>query len=303
MLPIRRPNFSGIGTQTRRVSVRIGLVAASMLGIFACSALDPLLERDRVAVQEDFVYRAGSENPKHRLDLFTPRGVADFPTAVFIHGGFWRNQDKRYYRPILGLYWNVGLALARRGVAVAVINYRLHPDASIDEQIDDVRFALDWVRANIRQHGGDAEHLYLIGHSAGGHLASLVGADAPSGVRGVIALSPILDIEHMARVQPPEFNEETTYPIFGRESARWGAYSPAVRWKATSPPLALVIGSDDFGFIRDEVRELYAARVARGVRCELQELSGFSHSDLVLSIGRGDDPVAELATDFIRRNN
>lgn len=284
------------------LALAVGLPAVGMALLAGCSALDPLMERERVAVHEDLSYRSGSENPKHRLDLFVPRGAAAYPAAVFIHGGFWRNQDKRYYRPILGLYWNIGLALARRGVGTAVINYRLHPEATIDEQIDDVRSALAWVRTNIRAHGGDADHLYLIGHSAGGHLASLVGADAPSDVRGVIALSPILDINHMARVQPADFNQETTYPIFGRESARWSAYSPAVQWKSTSPPLMLLVGSDDFGFVRDEVREFFATRESRALRCEFQELHGFSHSDIVLSVGGGEDPVTDLVADFIRRN-
>lgn len=303
MLQIRPANSSGFRKLHCGRALGVGLLAAG-LGLFAaCSALDPLMQRDRVAVHEDLTYRSGSENPKHRLDLFAPRGAAAYPTAVFIHGGFWRNQDKRYYRPILGLYWNIGLALARRGVGTAVINYRLHPEASIDEQLDDVRSALAWVRVNIPAHGGDADHLYLIGHSAGGHLASLVGAGSPPGVRGVIALSPILDIDHMARVQPAEFNQETTYPIFGRDSARWSAYSPARQWKSTSPPLLLLIGSEDYDFVREEAREFFAVRDARAVRCEFQELRGFSHSDVVLSVGGGDDPVADLVADFIRRNN
>lgn len=303
MLQIRFADGSGFSKLFGRRTLRIAVMAGGLGLLAACSALDPLMERDRVAVDEDLVYRAGSENPKHRLDLFVPRGVADYPTAIFIHGGFWRNQDKRYYRPILGLYWNIGLALARRGVGAAVINYRLHPEATIDEQIDDVRVALAWVRANIRTHGGAADHLYLIGHSAGGHLASMVGAESPAGVRGVIALSPILDIEHMARVQPADFNEETTYPIFGREAARWGAYSPARQWKSPSPPLLLLVGSDDFGFVIEEAREFFAARQTRSLRLEFQELRGFSHSDVVLNVGADQDPVADLAADFIRRQH
>lgn len=63
------------------------------------------------------------DEPKHRLDLYVPKSVSGrFPVVLFVHGGFWRGQDRRYLQAFSGIYGNVGVALAKRGIGAAVMS-------------------------------------------------------------------------------------------------------------------------------------------------------------------------------------
>ena len=55
------------------------------------------------------------------------------------------------------------------------MNYRLRPAASITDMASDVANAVAWVKENARKYKGDPDCLFLMGHSAGAHLAALVG--------------------------------------------------------------------------------------------------------------------------------
>jgi arylformamidase len=107
--------------------------------------------------------RAYGADPRQRLD-FTPGVRADAPLVLFIHGGAWSFGDKR-----------IAAHMARhfhaRGYAFASINYRLVPDVAVEQQADDVAAALASLIGRARLP------VVLIGHSAGAHLAALVGTD------------------------------------------------------------------------------------------------------------------------------
>jgi acetyl esterase/lipase len=132
---------------------------------------------DVVETSKDISYVQGTSNPRQRLDVYVPRGGSGFPVVVFIHGGYWIAQDKDYFAPLVGLYGNVGRALARRGIGVVVLNYRLVPDVAFPEQLSDVVSAIRWTQDNVERYGGDPRRLVVAGHSAGGHMAALLALD------------------------------------------------------------------------------------------------------------------------------
>src|SRR5262245_48874078 len=76
----------------------------------------------------------GHDPVKHKLDLYLPDGLKDYPVVLFVHGGAWVRGDKNY----LGVYRALGRSLARRGVGVAVTNYRLSPKVKHPEHVKDV---------------------------------------------------------------------------------------------------------------------------------------------------------------------
>ncbi|HSO36226.1 MAG TPA: alpha/beta hydrolase, partial [Labilithrix sp.] len=117
-------------------------IAAAGAGIFAWATRKTsvlrLAKRDgEVVVTRNVVYRAGSTNPKHRLDVYAPRNAKGAPVVHFVHGGYWVAGDKDYYRALTGLYGSVGEALAARGIVTVVQSYRLVPEGTIDDLLDD----------------------------------------------------------------------------------------------------------------------------------------------------------------------
>ncbi|MCA9052431.1 MAG: alpha/beta hydrolase [Planctomycetaceae bacterium] len=105
-----------------------------------------------------------------KLDAWWNPGRSDQPVMVYVHGGGWRQGDKRNVveKPA---------AFARRGFAFVSVNYRLHPEADFREQAADVARAIKHVVDSSDRVGVNPQRLYLMGHSAGAHLAALVATD------------------------------------------------------------------------------------------------------------------------------
>ena len=292
--------------------MRAMMAATTALGLLGGHACDGTLQGyfagDLVEQIDDVPYVAGSDDPRQRLDLYLPRAADDFPVVIFVHGGYWVGQDKKYFEPVVGLYGNVGRALARRGIGAVVINYRLVPDVMFDRQFDDVAQAITWTRDHIDTYGGDPDRLVLAGHSAGGHIAALAAFDearltaagvAPGVLRGVAALSPIFDLEHMAANPPPDradFNATVTTPAFGDALA---FHSPRTYFSADGLPLLVVMGDADEPFLLEQIPDAVDELEALGAAVDFDVLPGTDHADVVLTIDGDDDAVTPLMVDFV----
>jgi acetyl esterase/lipase len=123
------------------------------------------------AIKNKWLNIAYAENsPAQQLDIYLPEtGEGPFPVIVSIHGGAFRMGDKGDVQvaPMLE-----GL---KRGYAVVSINYRLSGEAIFPAQIQDVKAAIRWIKANAKKYKLNANKLATWGGSAGGHLASLAG--------------------------------------------------------------------------------------------------------------------------------
>jgi acetyl esterase/lipase len=263
---------------------------------------------DRVAVTEDIAYVADDE-PKHRLDLYVPRATngARFPVVLFVHGGFWRGQDRRYFQAFSGIYGNFGVALAKRGIGVAVMSYRLSPSVGIADQLADVLAALRWTQGNVQPLGGDPR-VVLAGYSAGGHLVTLLGLDPrhmvsagmdPKTVRGYVSLSGILDVPAMAKGQDAEFNRDVSFRLFGSTPEEQARLSPSSYVRADAPPLLAFAAQRDYPFVVSGGREVAARLQAAGARATFVEVPGIDHSDMILDIDGDHDQVTDTIAAFV----
>jgi len=131
---------------------------------------------DSIRVHRDIAY-VDDGDPKHRLDLFVPYG-AGFPIVLFAHGGGWKRGDKALTFFGRDFYHNAGRYFAARGMALAVVNYRLQPRVRLADQIADVAAAIMWLHQHALNYGGDPRALFVSGHSAGGQLVAHVAYDA-----------------------------------------------------------------------------------------------------------------------------
>lgn len=178
-----------------------------------------------------------------KMDLFKPDTVGGAPVHVFIHGGYWRSRFKAEFS-------YVAEPLVDAGAVVAVINYALCPEVTVEEIVRQARAACAFLWSNAEVHGGDRGRMHVAGHSAGGHVAAMVmatdwpafGSGLPrdmikSGVllSGLYDLDPIRQTSVQADVRLTE------------DAAR--RLSPVLLKPATKAPMVIAAGgaeSDEF---------------------------------------------------------
>jgi len=112
---------------------------------------------------QDVAYGSG---PNESLDIF-PASRSSAPVVIFIHGGYWRSLDKADHSFIAP-------SLTAQGAHVVMPNYALCPAVTVSEITLQMVKAVAWVWRNIANFGGDPSRITLIGHSAGGHLATML---------------------------------------------------------------------------------------------------------------------------------
>jgi arylformamidase len=104
------------------------------------------------------------------LDIHAPQDAKNLPVVFWIHGGGWQAGDKAGVA-------EKPKAFVERGFVFVSTNYRLLPKVEMETIFRDVAKSLGWVHKNIRQHGGDPDRLYVMGHSAGAQLAAILCVD------------------------------------------------------------------------------------------------------------------------------
>ena len=104
-----------------------------------------------------------------KLDLYLPEeGDGPFPVVVWIHGGGWKNGDKADCPP-------AKLGYCAKGYAAVSLSYRLSGVAPFPAQVEDVKAAIRWLRANAKEYKLDKDRIGVWGVSAGGHLVCMLG--------------------------------------------------------------------------------------------------------------------------------
>jgi acetyl esterase/lipase len=178
---------------------------------------------------------------KPGLKLDVHRSVAQpgkRPIAIFFYGGSWRNGSR-------GDYAFVGAALARSGITAVIPDYRVFPQGRFPDFEFDAAHAVRWAFDHADELGGDPRRIFLIGHSAGAHIAALLGTDsryltsvgiAPTDLAGVIGISGPYDFLPLT---DPDLIE-----VFG-ESRDWPASQPVNFVDGDEPPFLLLHGLDD----------------------------------------------------------
>ena len=175
-------------------------IAAAALSLTILSALAGC-GAETYEVQESLSYDS-TIGYDGTFDFYEPKsdsGRTGRPAILAIHGGAWRGGDKA---------WGEQFAreLCPFGYVVFSINYRVssRPNGTWPAQIEDVRKALKFIRANADRFGIDPARIASLGMSAGGHLATMVALrDDPAGPEGRVRVAVSLDGEH-DMTMPPE---------------------------------------------------------------------------------------------------
>jgi acetyl esterase/lipase len=247
-----------------------------------------------VEAHKNISYREGPEEdaPKHRLDVYSPKGKANAPVFFFIHGGAWKTGDRSYYPPLGNRY-------ARAGYVTVVPSYRLAPKHPHPAQIEDVAAAFAWTINHGREFGGDTNRVYVGGHSAGGHLGALLALDeryltayklSPKNIRGVLALSGVYDLS------VGDFQDS----VFGKTTAGRRDASPLSYVRKGAPPFLVEFCEWDYFSLPAQARDFHRALQQAGATANLLYISGQSHISEILSFATEDEPIVSAALKFMK---
>jgi acetyl esterase/lipase len=258
------------------------------------AVLNALAPRDGVTQTRDIAY---AENPRRRLDVYAPRPAATpAPVVVFFYGGGWASGSKAMYR-------FVGAALAARGVLVVIPDYRLYPHVRFPAFMEDGAKAVAWTRANAARFGGDPHRLFLMGHSAGAHIATLLALD--TGYLRAVHLSPQRDVCGVIGLAGPydflPLHDATLKAIFGPEAERPRS-QPINFVSAQAPSMLLVAGRDDHTVDPGNTLRLAAQLRTAGATAEDRLYPLIGHKTLIVAFSGPLSflaPVREATLHFI----
>lgn len=248
-----------------------------------------------------FTAREGVPARQQSLDLLLPAatGKSRPPLIAFVHGGFWRESDDGY-----GIGGALAQALVPRGVAVALVRYPLAP-AQFPAQAEDVARAVTYLHRVADRYGFDPKRVFLMGHSAGAHLASLVALDgrylreakAPArAIAGVIAVSGIYDLGTRGPIA--QRAGELITPVFGKDAKAHIRASPVTHARG-GPPFLILSGENDFDGLPADARR-FAARLRAGGNRDVQEIvmQGFDHFTFFRNLRASRNAMRDLVLAF-----
>lgn len=233
---------------------------------------------DNVVKVKDIQY-IDDGNAYHRLDILYPDGLgADekLPVIVDIHGGGWMYGTKD-----LNEYYC--LSLADRGFVVFNLSYRLVPDVTVNEQIQDIAAALKWINENMANYPCDMENVMLTGDSAGGQLAIYETAllqsaelretfdvvDAGLNVTALMLTSPV---PYMEGGGPLNLYTELLWGKDYKDKATYGYMNldKIIDYAPNLPPTYLITSSGDT-LAHNQTVMAYELLNSKGVVCEIAD--------------------------------
>ena len=237
-------------------------------------------------VKRDIEYgQAGGE--RLVLDVNVPDGDGPFPVAILVHGGGWGNGDKSGSdKPGNGADitpWFEPLTKAK--YVWFSINYRLAPKHRWPACFEDLQAAVRWVKGHAAEYKGDSRQIALFGHSAGGHLVTMLATQSKEDTRvqAVVGFAPVTDHEQdlMQRGglstalqqlldRPKEVTPESLHAL--------RAISPVNRVRAGMPPVLLLHGDADKTVPLQQSLNFQKRLRSVGVPCDLITIKGASHA-------------------------
>lgn len=238
----------------------------------------------------DIAYGSGAGET---LDVF-PAPSSDAPVLLFVHGGYWRAMDKSEHS-------FVAPAFTRDGACVVLPNYALCPAVTIPQITVQVARAVAWTWHHIGRFGGDRRRIVVAGHSAGGHLATMMLAclwqqldpALPRDlVRSALAISPLNDLDPMMRTP---FLQESLRLTPEQVAQASPARLPAPR-QGTLYTVAGAAESTEFHRQNRLIQEAWGPR--RVPVCEL--LDGRNHFSALDALVEPQHRLHQLALDLLR---
>ena len=270
------------------------LLSAFVVGCSPLSILNATVSSDGYKSTLNLPY---GEKPRQYLDVHIPNNVVDkADVVIFYYGGRWQYGSKEQYAFVAD-------AMTSKGIITVLPDYRLYPDVDWRDFIQDGARAYEWVVKNITKYNGNPKRVFVMGHSAGAHISSMVALDESLlandmrrpcgfvGLAGPYDFLPIRDAD-VIRVFSSAIDIQKTQPIYFVDGG--------------DPAMLLLHGSDD-----DSVKVGNTTRVVRRVNnveglVDSKIYKEIDHIDILISLSstfRHVSPVLSDSIEFIKKTN
>jgi acetyl esterase/lipase len=229
-----------------------GLASAILIGMI-CSSSSALAQSQTVKIEPDLVY-GHKDGLALTMDAYRPDANRNGAAILFMVSGGWYSrwappeQTKNFFAPYI-----------EHGYTVFAVRHGSSPRYSIPEAVADVTQAVRFVRKNAKRFEIDPDRLGVLGMSAGGHLALMLGTTGddgapnakdelsryPSRVQAVVALVPPTDLRVAVWEAPESLPAYRNFPALNLPLAQAGPSSPVTHVTNDDAPSLVIMGGKD----------------------------------------------------------
>lgn len=238
--------------------------------------------RERLSGEYDVRYGPGA---KETLDIFPAPGTTSAPVQLYIHGGYWRAQDKSDVTFLAE-------PLTAAGACTVIMNYDLCPTVTVPEIVAETVRAIAWTYANIGRHGGDPERIFISGNSAGAHLGAMALAHEWTAdglpediVKGAVLLTGVYDPEPVLGLSVNDQIRLTPEQI--------PLIDPRRHLPRRALPLTIAVGGAETESWIKQSRDYHTLCVERGIAADYLEMPGEDHFTMTGVMGEPEKPALQ----------
>ena len=284
----------------KKIKQLLFCMAVLVLFLAACSPIKTLNAFVPDAAYELRADVAYSDLPRQKMDIYIPKGntQAKRKVVIFFYGGSWDSGAR-------GDYKFVGEALASKGFIVVIPDYRIYPEVKFPGFMQDPAKAAAWVKLHANEFGGDAQHVFLAGHSAGAHIAVMLSVNPEYLARENLKYSDFAGTIGLAG--PYDFlplKSQRLIDIFGAENERWKS-QPIEFVTGQNPAMLLLVGLKDNIVAPFNTFNLSNKIKSKGGLVEVIEFPTYGHIDMAAKLAkplRGNGELLQAMVDFINRH-
>ena len=255
----------------------------------------------QVKVEKNINY-VGNDNLRYTLNVYHKKeNLQSQDVVIFIHGGSWNSGKKE-------TYWWLGRNFAKKDVVTVTINYPLSPTSNYHEMALASAKAVKWVVDNIANYGGNPKRIFMMGHSAGGHLCELINADEQyfkelgitNPIKGVILNDAFgLDMDEYLTNAEKDGSYFDFLKTFSTDQKNWQLGSPLHYVKNITNSQLVFYGSKTYPAIQLQSARIVKLLKKQNTPVTLKVIDGKKHVGMITQMIFGGNELYKSILQFM----
>ncbi len=265
-----------------------------------------------IRIQKDVLYVPGGTQ-EQQMDIYLPIGE-NFPVVLYLHEGGLTSGDKAD-----SPYATIAMNFAKKGIGFILINYRLGPTNKWPVMAEDAASAFSWIKKNVAILNANPRKLFIVGHSSGALIASLLSTDEKYLVKSGCSLSDIAGCVAMGTMLNPSYDTDSiptdtlnkiwekfrireTYESLFETPDAYRDADPSRHITKNAPPFLILVAEEEQVNppILEQANRFATAMKNVGVQVQIEVLKNRKHSTAMKKMAELNDPTFLKIIDFIK---